>query len=122
MRSSSVPDAHEIQHRQVLHVFAQADAAGVRADRHAELRRQQQNRQHFVDAADPATVDLTDSNRVRLQKLLEHHPVGDISPVATLIGETAFATLAWPRMSSGLTGSSITTGWNSRERPIHWMA
>jgi hypothetical protein len=32
----------EVEHRQVLDDLAQADAAGVRADRHAELRGRQQ--------------------------------------------------------------------------------
>ena len=38
------------------------------------------------------------------------------SPVATLIGAIALAIVAWPSTSSGLVGSSIHQGWNSRQR------
>src|SRR5581483_12272757 len=51
-------DGEVVEHRQVLHEFAQAHAAGVRADRDAELGGEQQDRQVLVDPADPGGVQL----------------------------------------------------------------
>ena len=64
-RPSVVP-AHrdEVEHREVLHHLAQADAAGVRAHRHAELGGEQDDGQVLVDPADPAGVDLHDVDRL----------------------------------------------------------
>src|SRR5256886_3686880 len=62
-------DRDVVEHREVLHVLAQPHAAGVRADGDAELRGEQQHRQHLVDAAQPAAVDLTEPNRLRLHQL-----------------------------------------------------
>ena len=44
------------------------------------------------------------------------------SPVATRMGATPRAIAAWPRMSSGLVGSSIQYGSNGASRAIHSMA
>src|SRR5882762_6600729 len=55
-------DRDVVEHRQVLHVLAQPDAAGMRADRHAESRGEQDDRQVFVDPAEAATVDLAEVN------------------------------------------------------------
>lgn len=71
-------DADEIEHREVLDHLAQAHAAGVRADGHAEFRGEQQDRQVLVDAGHPAGVDGQHVRRPRLQDLLEDHPVGDV--------------------------------------------
>lgn len=68
-------DADVVEHGQVLHQLAQADAAGVRADRDAELGREQQDRQVLVDAADPGRVDLQERDGPGLQELLEDDPV-----------------------------------------------
>ena len=57
-------DADVVDQRDVLPVLAQAEAAGVRADRHAELRREQQHRQRFVEAAEPAVVELAEVDRL----------------------------------------------------------
>src|SRR5690242_11479972 len=38
-----------VEEGEMLHVLAEAYPAGVWADRHAELRRQQQHSQHLVD-------------------------------------------------------------------------
>src|SRR5258705_8521544 len=46
-------DGDVVEHRNVLCVLAEADAARVRTDRHAELRREQDNCEHFVHAAEP---------------------------------------------------------------------
>ncbi len=54
----------------VLHGFAEAHAPGVRAHGHAELGRQKQYRDDFVDAAQPAGVDLAVGDRTGLEKLL----------------------------------------------------
>ena len=56
-------DGDVVEHRHVLRVLAQADAARVGADRNAELRRQQDDRQHLVHAAEPTAVDLADVDR-----------------------------------------------------------
>ena len=64
-----------VEHRQMLHVLAQADAAGVRADRDAELRRHQDHREVLVHAAEAAAVDLAEVDRARLQQLLEDDAV-----------------------------------------------
>src|SRR5215469_13652756 len=53
-------DADEIDHRQMLDIFAEADAAGMRADGNAELLRQEQDRQHLVDPAQAAGIDLAE--------------------------------------------------------------
>src|SRR5258706_4060253 len=60
-----------VEDGEVLDVLAEADAAGMRADRHAELCRHQQDRQHFVDAAHAATVDLQEADGVGLEELLQ---------------------------------------------------
>ena len=44
--------------RDVLHVLAQAEPSGVRAHGHLELRGEQQNGQHFVEATHTAGVGL----------------------------------------------------------------
>ena len=62
----------------MLHVLAQPEAPGVRAHRHAELRREQQHRQHFVHPAEPARVDLAVVDGLRLHQLLEDHAVGRV--------------------------------------------
>ena len=59
--------ADVVEDREVLDVLAQADAAGVRADGDAELGRHQDDREHLVDAADAAGVDLADVDRLRLE-------------------------------------------------------
>jgi hypothetical protein len=69
---------HVVEHRQVLDDLAQADPAGVRADRHPELGGQQQVGQVLVHPGDAARVDLHDVDGIGLQQLLEHHPVGDL--------------------------------------------
>ena len=71
-------DRDVVGHRQVLDELAQADAAGVRAHRHAELGRQQQDRQVLVDAADAAGVELQHRDRLCLQQLLEDHAIGHV--------------------------------------------
>src|SRR4051812_39361277 len=53
-------DGDVVEHRQVLDHLAQTHPSGVRADRHAELRGEQQDRDVLVDAADPRRVDLHD--------------------------------------------------------------
>ena len=68
-------DGDEVEHGEMLHHLAQADAAGVRAHRHAELGRQEQDGEVLVHAADPAGVDLDDVDRLGLQQLLEDHTV-----------------------------------------------
>src|SRR5262245_24794934 len=66
---------HVVEHRQMLYVLAQPDAARVRAHWYSEARRQQKHGNHLVHAPETARVDLTESNRVRLHELLEHDPI-----------------------------------------------
>src|SRR5581483_676935 len=68
-------DRDVVEHREMLDHLAEADAARVRAHRHAELRREQQDRDVLVDATDAARVDLDDVQGAGLQHLLEQDPV-----------------------------------------------
>ena len=65
----------EVEHRQVLDELTQSDSAGVWADRHTELRGQQQVRDVLVDSADSTSVDLQHVNGLALQELLNQHAV-----------------------------------------------
>ena len=47
----------------------------MRADRDTEFGSQQQYRQYFVDSAEPATIDLTNADSSRLQKLFKHDAI-----------------------------------------------
>ena len=117
-------DGDVVEHRQVLHVLAQADAAGVRADRHAELRGHQDHRQLLVHAAQPAAVDLAEVDRVRLEELLEDDAVRAVLARrdADAGAATAFAIVAWPSTSSGLVGSSIHQGLKARSARMRSIA
>src|SRR5712692_1092136 len=64
-----------IDQRKVLDVFAEANAAGMRADRHAKLCRHQHYGQHFVDAAEPAAIQLAKAYGAGLQELLEDYSI-----------------------------------------------
>src|SRR5436190_21519510 len=68
-------DRDVVEHGGVLRVFAEPDAAGMRADRHAELGRQEDHREYLVHAAQSATVELADVDRLELEQLLEDDPV-----------------------------------------------
>ena len=99
-------DADKVDHDEVVDVFAETDAARVRADRDAEPFGQQHDGQAFVDAAEAAAIELAEANRPRLYKLLERIRFWHISPVAIAMGATALAIAAWPTTSSGDVGSS----------------
>src|SRR5439155_726625 len=71
-------DRDVIEHRQVLDHLAQPDAAGMRADRNAELRGEQQDRDVLIHASDPAGVDLTDADSAGSEELFEHDAVRDV--------------------------------------------
>ena len=62
----------------MLHQLAEAHAPGVGADTHVEAGGQEQAGDVVGDAADPAGVDLHHVDGLRLEKLLEHYPVGDV--------------------------------------------
>ena len=68
-------DADEVEDRLVLGVLAEADSAGVRADRHAELCREEQHGHDLVHAPQPARVNLAVRLRAALEQLLEDDPV-----------------------------------------------
>ncbi len=55
----------------MLHGLAQADAAGVRAHGHSELRGEEQVGDVLVDPGHTGGVDLHDLNAAGLQQLLE---------------------------------------------------
>ena len=90
----------------------------MRADRDAELRGQQQHRDHLVDAADAAGVDLADVDRLGLEELLEDHAVLHVLAGRDAgSGRSARRMRAWPSTSSGLVGSSIHHGSKRAETP-----
>lgn len=68
-------DGDVIEDGKVLDVFAQADASGVRTNRDAKLRGEQEHRENFVHTAKSGSIDLAESNGVGLHELLEHDPV-----------------------------------------------
>jgi hypothetical protein len=59
----------------MLHELAEANSAGVGTHRYAVLRRHQQHGENLVHAAKPTRVDLTEVQCLRLEHLLEQHPV-----------------------------------------------
>lgn len=71
-------DREIVEHRQVLHGFAQSDSAGVRAYRYVMVSGEQQDRDVLGDSAHPAGVELKHIDRLRPQQLLEHHSVVDV--------------------------------------------
>src|SRR5216684_951654 len=64
-----------VDERKVLDIFAQANAAGMRAHGYAELRRHQHHRKHFVHAAEPAAINLAKADGAGLQELFEDHSI-----------------------------------------------
>ena len=97
-------DRDEVEHGEVLDHLAQADAAGVRQDRHAEL----------AAISSTARFSLTPPSRhasiwqmpiaPACSSCLNITRFAQCSPVATRTGAIAFAIAAWPRTSSGLVG------------------
>src|SRR4029453_8719145 len=71
-------DRDVVEHRQMLHELAESDTARVRADRHAELGRHENDGEILVDAAEAATVDLAEADGAGLEQLLEQHTVGAV--------------------------------------------
>ena len=51
-------DGEEVEGREMLHILAQANAAGVRADGNIELGGEQEDGKILVDAGDAATIEL----------------------------------------------------------------
>ena len=84
----------------------------------SKLRGQQQHGEHLVDAAQTAGVDLADAQPPACMNCLNMMRFWQCSPVAIRIGATSRAMRAWPRMSSGLVGSSIHQGSNSASRRV----
>ena len=67
-----------VEHREVLDVLAEPDAAGVRTDRNPELRREEEHGERFVHSPDPAGVQLAHVDGVGLEQLLEDDAVLDV--------------------------------------------
>src|SRR6266516_4336398 len=55
----------------MLHIFTQANASRVWADRNAEFGSHKENRQNLIYPADATGIDLTDPKGIGLKKLLE---------------------------------------------------
>ena len=88
-------DADVVEDREVLDELAEADAAGVRADGHPELRREQDHRERLVHASEPARVDLAERRSPRAwRSCLNITRLWTCSPVATRIGAIARAIAA----------------------------
>ncbi len=68
-------DTDVIKNRKMLDILAQAQAARVWADGHAEFGGEQQHRQHFIDAAESAAIKLAEVHGFGLQELLEHDAI-----------------------------------------------
>jgi len=60
-------DRDVVEERKMLHIFRQANAAGVWTDRDAELGGHEENRQDLVYPTDAASIDLADANGVGLK-------------------------------------------------------
>ena len=71
-------NSHRIEHRQMLHEFAQSDSARVGTDRYTEAGREEQDRNVLVDAGHTGRIDLQDLQCPRLEELLEHDPIGHV--------------------------------------------
>ena len=99
-------DGDEVEHRQVLDQLAQADAAGVRADRDANLAASNRIATFsFTPPTRQASI-CTTSRAPACISCLKITRFCTCSPVATRIGAMADRIAAWPRTSSGLVGSS----------------
>ena len=55
----------------MLHIFTQANASRVWADRNAEFGSHKENRQNLIYPADATGIDLADPKGIGLKKLLE---------------------------------------------------
>ncbi len=109
-------DRDVVDHGQVLDELAQPDAAGMGADRDAELGGHQQDRDDLVHARRGGHASIWQiAIASAWNSCLNMTRLWTCSPVATRIGATARAIAAWPRMSSGLVGSSIQYGSNSAQ-------
>ena len=86
------------------------------------MRCEQQYRQDLVDAAQAARVELAELSAPACMSCLNIVRLWQCSPVAMRTGATSRAIRAWPRMSSGLVGSSIHQGSNCASRSMAAMA
>src|SRR5207249_3016072 len=68
-------DADVVKDGQMLSVFTQTHSSSVRADGKAKLGGHQQDCQYFVDAAQPAAIDLTELDSFSLHQLFENHTI-----------------------------------------------
>ena len=106
-------DRDVVEGTEVLGQLVQAGAATVGADGHAEVGGHEQHAQDLVDATQPAGVGWQKWSASAWKNCLKVTWLATCSPVATRMGAMARAMAAWPRMSSGLVGSSIKSGSNS---------
>ena len=118
---------HVVEHRQVLDHLAQPDAARVRADRHAELGREQQDRDVLVDPGHPGGVDLDVRDRAELEQLFEDRrgsararrsPPGSARrPRRSRRGRARRPGWSAPRPSTGRTAPAPASTRSRRRRP-----
>ena len=66
------PDADVVDHDEVTDIFAQADAAGVRANWDPKPFGQQHHGQTLVHPAQATTIDLTKPDRAKLHDVLRN--------------------------------------------------
>ena len=103
-------DRNEVDHREMLDIFAKADAAGVRSHRQTVFRGHQEHTQHLVQPAHPAGVDLHQVDGSAGDYGLNTMRFWHISPVTPFTGATASRMRLCPAMSSGLVGSPMKQG------------
>src|SRR5215510_7516436 len=64
-----------IENCEMLHILAQSNPTRVWANGDTKFGGHQDDCQRFIDAPQAATVDLTEADRLCLEKLLENDPV-----------------------------------------------
>lgn len=96
-------NAKIVEGGKVLHILAEPDTAGVRANRDIEFCGHEDDGEVLVDSGETATIDLADINGVGLQKLFEHDPV-----VAVLTSGDANSGFA---PDAGVTEDVVGAGW-----------
>ena len=100
-----------------LDVFTQTYASRVRADRHAELRSHQDNREVFIHAAQAATVDLAEIDGTRLQELLKKDAIGTVFSGGDADGTDGLSNRGVTENVVGIRGFLDPPGIEFRQRP-----
>src|SRR2546427_883657 len=101
----------------MLDVFTQTYASRVRADRHAELRSHQDNREVFIHAAQAATVDLAEIDGTRRQELLKKDAIGTVFSGGDADGTDGLSNRGVTENVVGIRGFLDPPGIEFRQRP-----